>query len=259
MLSKARIKLIRSLRLIKFRTDEKLFLVEGDKLVREALSSTSNNLFKLHSIYGIASWLEKNQDIISPYKNAYYSISNKELKQISNLKNPNQAIAIVHLIYPDVKILNANKNLLIGLDNVQDPGNMGTIIRLADWYGIENILLSPGCADPFNPKVVQASMGSVFRVRMHEIDLTDWLGQVPKEYPIYGAVLEGDNIYKKKLSKKGIIVFGNESKGICKEVGSLISDAITIPRVGISEAGPESLNVSVALGIILSEFYRQSS
>ena len=259
MLSKSRIKLIRSLRLIKFRTEEKLFIVEGDKLVREALSPTSNKLFKLHSIYGNESWLEKNQDIIFPYKNVSYSISNKELDQISNLKKPNQVVALVNYVYPDIKTIDRNKNLLIGLDNVQDPGNMGTIIRLADWFGIDNILLSPGCADPFNPKVVQASMGSIFRIRMHEVDLTSWLSDVPKNYPVYGALLKGENIYRKKLSKKGIIIFGNESKGICEEVEDLISDAITIPRVGISDAGPESLNVAVSLGIIMSEFSRQNS
>lgn len=259
MLSKSRIKLIRSLRLIKFRAEEKLFIIEGDKLVREALSPTSNSLFKLHSIYGIESWMEKNQDIISSFKETCYSINNKELGQISNLKTPNQVIAIVHRIYPDVKTLSINKNLLIGLDNVQDPGNMGTIIRLADWFGIDNILLSPGCADPFNPKVVQASMGSIFRVRMHELDLIDWLSNLPKGYPVYGAVLRGADIYRKKLEKKGIIIFGNESQGICEDVEDLISDSITIPRVGLSENGPESLNVSVALGIILSEFYRQNS
>src|SRR5210317_1457825 len=159
MLSKSRIKLIRSLRLIKFRNEEKLFLVEGDKLVREALSPVSNKLFKLHSIYGIESWLEKNQDIISPHKDISHKVNNKELSQISSLKTPNQAIAILHYFYPDIKNINTDKNLVLGLDDVQDPGNLGTIIRLADWFGIDNVLLSPGCADPFNSKVVQASMG----------------------------------------------------------------------------------------------------
>jgi TrmH family RNA methyltransferase len=259
MLSKSRIKFIRSLRLTKFRFEEKLFIIEGDKLVREALNDKANSRFKIHSIYGLDSWLDQNQEIISPYLEITEQINNKELGQISNLKTPNRVLAIIHLIHPDFKAINTQSDRLIGLDNIQDPGNMGTIIRLADWFGIKDILLSPGCADPYNPKVVQATMGSIFRVKMHQIDLESWLEKIPAGFPVYGAILNGENIYNKKLSKKGIILFGNESQGLSTEIERLISEPITIPRGDKSDYGPESLNVSVALGIILSEFSRQNS
>ncbi len=259
MLSKSRIKFIRSLRLTKFRLEEKLFIIEGDKLVREALNDKANSRFKIHSIYGLDSWLDQNQEIISPYLEITEQINSKELGQISNLKTPNRALAIIHLVYPDFKAINTQYDRLIGLDNIQDPGNMGTIIRLADWFGIKDILLSPGCADPYNPKVVQATMGSIFRVKMHQIDLEAWLEKIPEGFPVYGAILNGENIYNKKLSKNGIILFGNESQGLSAEIERLVSEPITIPRGDKSDYRPESLNVSVALGVILSEFSRQNS
>ena len=259
MLSKSQIKFIRSLRITKARFAEKLFIIEGDKLVREALNEKANSRFKLHSIYVLDSWLEQNQEIILPYKEITVQINNKELSQISNLKTPNRVLALIHSIYPDFKTINIQEGQIIGLDNIKDPGNMGTIIRLADWFGIKDILLSPGCVDPYNPKVVQATMGSIFRVNLHQIDLEAWLEKTPENFPVYGAILNGENIYNKKLSKKGVILFGNESQGLSAELGKFINEAITIPRGDNSDVyGAESLNVSVALGVILSEFSRQN-
>ncbi len=259
MLSKSRIKFIRSLRLSKFRTREGLFIIEGDKLVREALDPVSNPNFRIHSLYALQSWLNENKNIIISFQELSNAISAQELSQISNLTTPNQVVALVHYYSPELQKIDIEQNLLIALDNVQDPGNLGTIIRLADWYGIKNILLSPGCADPLNPKVTQATMGSIFRIALHRTELDSWLKTLPKGFPVYGAVLNGDNLYQTKLSKGGVILMGNESKGIQTGLDKMISQPLTIPRINLRGPGPESLNVSVALGIILSEFSRQNS
>ena len=171
MLSKSLIKFIRSLRLSKFRIREKLFVIEGDKLVREALDPLTNSNFKIHSIYALQSWLEENHQITPPFKELTNSISSNELGLISNLTTPNQVVALVHGYSPEMNTSITEQGLLIALDNLQDPGNLGTIIRLADWYGIKNSVLSTGCADPFNPKVIQATMGSILRISLYRIDL----------------------------------------------------------------------------------------
>ncbi len=259
MLSKSLIKFIRSLSLSKYRTKEKIFIIEGDKLVKEALSSLSNPNFKIHSIFALQSWIDKNQKALISFKNLPQVITGRELDQISNLSTPNQVVALLHYDSPELQKLDLEKNLLIALDNIQDPGNLGTIIRLADWYGIKHILLSPGCADPFNPKVCQATMGSVFRIALHRTELDIWLKSLPEGFPVFGAILNGENIYQSKLSSRGVILMGNESRGIKDDLRKMISHPISIPRNNPLEPGPESLNVSVALGIILSEFSRQTS
>lgn len=259
MLSKSLIKFIRSLRLSKFRALEEVFVIEGDKLVREALDPLTNSNFKIHSIYALQSWIDENQKIIHPYKEITSSVTTHELGLISNLKTPNQALALVHANSPEINIKLIEEKLLIALDNVQDPGNMGTIIRLADWFGINNIILSPGCADPLNPKVIQATMGSIFRVSLYRKEIEPLIDSLPKEYPVYGAVLNGESIYNTKLSSQGIILMGNESRGISKRMEKSITHALTIPRADQTGPGPESLNVAVSLGIILSEFSRQIS
>ncbi len=259
MLSKTRLKFIRSFRLTKFRITEGIFIIEGDKLLSEALNPSSNPNFKIHSIYALQSWIDKNKELIAPFGVLVNSISEKELNQISQLKTPNQVLALVHGYGEDNKKIDSHNKLLIALDNIQDPGNLGTIIRLADWFGIKDILLSHGCADPFSPKVVQATMGSIFRIALHQIHLDSWLNDLPQEFPVYGAVLDGENLYKTKLNNKGVLLMGNESKGIQAELKKTISHPLTIPRGNLADSGPESLNVSMALGIILSEFNRQIS
>jgi len=259
MLSTSQIKLIRSLRLSKFRIREKLFVIEGDKLIKEALNPISNPNYKIHSIYALESWLGANRKIIRPFEKLSHSISNQNLKQISMLSTPNQVLALVHNYSSETDLPDVEKTLTIALDNIQDPGNMGTIIRLAEWYGVKNIIMSPGCSDPMNPKVVQATMGSIFRVNLKRQELGTWLKNLPKNVPVYGAVMDGANLYKTRLSSIGVILMGNESKGIQTELEEMISQPLTIPRAEQKGPGPESLNVSVALGIILSEFSRQTS
>lgn len=240
-LSKNKIKWIRSLHQKKHRDELGLYLVEGEKMVAEAIRYTKD-LIEL-----IAYTEDFNADISMEEK---YCISEKELEQISTLKTPNKAFAILR---KNKNITISSKNeLIIALDGVQDPGNMGTILRIADWYGVKNIVCSKNTVECYNPKVVQASMGAIFRVQTHYVDLKEWLSNYG--LPIYGALLEGENIYKKTELPTGILLMGNEGKGISEELIPLITDPISIPRFGDAE----SLNVSVATGILVSEFKRRN-
>lgn len=236
-----------------------MFIIEGEKLVNEALNPESNKSFRVQGIYGLQAWIDKNKEIIKPLGNIVNPISAKELAQISTLKTPNQVLAIVQATIQNTEQPGFLKKLIIALDNIQDPGNLGTIIRMADWFGIKNIILSPGCADPYSPKVVQATMGSIFRVVLHHQDLDSWLKSLPGDFPVYGAVLNGENLYKTHFSDKGVIIMGNESKGIQPDLQKYIRHPLTIPRGKTEGPGPDSLNVSMALGIILGEITRQFS
>ena len=156
----------------------------------------------------------------------------------------------------DIKKINPDSGPVLCLDGLQDPGNVGTIIRIADWFGLPYLVLGANCADPFSPKVVQASMGSIFRVSVFETKLEEYLDSLPGSLPVYGAVMDGKNIYRQNPERKSILILGNESHGISPEIQEKINVRITIPPSDETRPGPESLNVSVACGIILSEFFR---
>lgn len=238
-LSKNKIKWIRSLHLKKQRDELGLFIVEGEKMVHEALK------FSIDSIETIIHTLEFD---LTDFKGETYQIANKELEQISTLKTPNKAFAILRQ-KRESPVINKEK-LIIALDGIQDPGNLGTILRIADWYGISDIVCSKNTVDYYNPKVVQASMGAIFRVQVHYLDLADWLSNC--SLTIYGALLEGRNIYTDKNLKNGVLLMGNEGNGISSDLLPLITHPISIPRFGEAE----SLNVSVATAILVSEFKR---
>ena len=232
MLTKNQFKLIRSLSLKKNRQKHGLFIVEGDKLVNEVLSSD----WEVEGIYATKEWLGENAIIIS----------NNDLIRISSLKTPNKVVAVVKIKKSSFYI---NSNTVLALDGVKDPGNLGTIIRLADWFGIEDIICSDDCVDYLNPKVVQSSMGSFTRVNLHYTSLIDALKKY-SDYKLFMTVLNGTPLSEMTNSDKKIIVMGSESNGISKEVLELKSEKITIPKSKSSKA--ESLNVSVAAAIILS-------
>ena len=232
MLTKNQIKLIRSLSIKKNRQKHGLFIVEGEKLVNEVLSSD----WQVESIYATKEWLGENAIIIS----------NNDLIRISSQKTPNKVVAIVKI---KKNSLDINSNTVLALDGVKDPGNLGTIIRLADWFGSEDIICSDDCVDYLNPKVVQSSMGSFTRVNMHYTSLIDALKKY-SDYKLFMTVLNGTPVKKMTNTNKKIIVLGSESKGISDEVLDLGNEKITIPKSKFSKA--ESLNVSVAAAIILS-------
>ncbi len=238
MLTKSSVKLIRSLKQKKFRDKHKLFVVEGEKSIREFLK----NGYKAQYLLSLK---ELNEDNISAI-----SVSEKELKDLSNLKNPSGTLAVFEINNsPIPKKLDA---FYYALDGVRDPGNLGTIIRLADWYGITHIFCSKDCVDAYNPKVVQATMGSLARVNVHYVDLLDFLKTFKGN--IFGTFMEGENIYKVNLQPEGMLVLGNEGNGISHNIEKQCTQKLSIPQFG-KEHATESLNVAIAAAIVTSCFY----
>lgn len=238
-LSKNKIKWIRSLQLKKNRDDLGLFLVEGEKMVAEAIRDFPEMIEEVYSTTEINA---------QKFGKKIELISETELAQISTLKTPNKSLAILRKA-KNKDIVNS-KGLILALDGVQDPGNMGTILRTADWFGIDTVVCSEDTADIYNPKVIQASMGSMLRMNVIYTSLEHYLASC--ELPIYGALLEGENVYHRSLEKVGVLVMGNEGKGIRSTIKTYINTPIHIPGFGKAE----SLNVAVATGILLSEFKR---
>ena len=253
MISKNQIKFVRSLHQAKFRRTENLFIAEGPKIISELLISK----FSVKTIYAYTDWILENKKRL-PEKVEIFEVNNKELQRISTLVTPNQVLAIVSKPNFDTPNTSQPEDLTIILDDIKDPGNMGTIIRTADWYGIHHIICSENSVDIFNPKVIQASMGSVSRVSVNYLNLSEFLSQLPNEVNVYGALLEGKDIYKTKLVNKGYLLIGSESHGISEELKNFVTDKITIPPFSHESVGAESLNASVATAIICSEFRRQS-
>lgn len=241
MVSKNQIKLITSLQQKKYRKQEQLFFAEGVKVVQELLHSN----FELQDLF------TTKQDFLTVPKNKVHAISEVELKKISALTTPNTCLAVFKI--PKVKEM-VEKGLIVVLDDVRDPGNLGTIIRLCDWFGIETLFCSEESVDIYNPKVVQATMGSISRVNVVYGNLETFLSQT--KLPVFGTFMDGNNIYQEELPKEGIIIMGNEANGISTSVEKLVSERIAIPRFGNLQV-TESLNVATATAIILSEFKRK--
>jgi TrmH family RNA methyltransferase len=262
MLTKSRLSLLRALRQKKFRNEHGLFVAEGDKLVPEILQSS----FSVETVFATEDWLKENSKIAKKAGESV-SVTKDELTRISSLVTPQRVLAVVKMPHfkLDEKALLNNYSLL--LDGIRDPGNLGTIIRIADWFGIHDIICSPDSAEAWNPKVVQASMGSLLRVRIHEMEPVKFLENLEKSAEsakmkmpaVYGTFLEGENIYKTTFNASGVIVIGNEANGISRETEKFIGKKITIPLVPgeTKEAGrPESLNAAVATAIVCAEVRR---
>lgn len=240
MLSKNQIRFIRSLKKKKFRQAHQLFLAEGIKVVEELINSS----FSIHKLYATES-----------YSNPYHIsdievISEKELHLISDFSNPNQIMGVFEI--PSPKDLD-KQGITVVLDEINDPGNLGTIIRLCDWFGIKQLVCSQNTVDCFNQKVVQASMGSLKRVNINYVDLVEYLTKETRT--IYGTFLNGEDIYSSKLDQNAVLVLGNEANGISNQIEKLIDTKITIPQFG-EQQDTESLNVAMATAICLSEFKR---
>lgn len=255
MISKNSIKLIKSLANKKNRIKENLFVVEGDKMVAEALISK----FVVEKLYATNSFIVKNKPIIKNEK-LVNEVTREDIVKSSLLKNPQNSIALCKL--PDKKELpiKIDSDLGIYLDEVQDPGNLGTIIRICDWFGIEHLFCSPKTADMFNPKVIQSSMGSFCRVNVWYIAFEPVVELASKsEMKVLGAFLHGENIYAQKYYSRILLVMGNEGNGISADVEKMIDKRIKIPEFNKNPKSAESLNVSVATAIICSEFKRQTN
>ena len=247
MLSKNQLKLINALEQKKQRKKNGLFLVQGEKNVGELFNSD----FVIKHLFATATYITSHSAVLSEHHlvNLIVEVSEEALKKAGTLLSNNSVLAIVECKETQVPIIRGNELILV-LDQVRDPGNLGTIIRAADWYGIENIVCSPDCADFYNPKVIAATMGSFARVNVSNANLVEYLREQSK--PIYGAFLEGKNLHNATLSKSAFIVMGSESHGISEAVSAVITDKITIPTFGQAE----SLNVAMATGIILDNFKR---
>lgn len=248
MLSKNKIKYIRSLELKKNRKEEQVFIAEGHKLVDDLLGHFSCRL-----ILATPDWLTKHTEVIA---DEIVEVSQDELSRVSSLKTPQDVLAIFEQPNYTVDIHVVSDSLCLALDDVQDPGNLGTIIRLADWFGIEHIFCSFGTVDVYNPKTIQATMGALARVKIHYCHLPSLLASLG-ELPIYGTFLDGENIYAETLSPHGLIIMGNEGNGISPEVASCVNKRLLIPNYPPQRETSESLNVATATAIICAEFRRR--
>lgn len=251
MLSKALQKRISALENKKQRKESGLFVAEGGKTVLDLLNAG----LKAEKLIATTEWLQEHElqagyDVVE--------VSNSEMKQISFQQTPQGVLGIFHQPKHNADFSAPQHELCLALDNVQDPGNLGTIVRIADWFGIENIFCSVGTADIYNPKTIQATMGAIARVKIHYVDLPAFITSIKDKAPVYGTFLDGDDIYRKELKNNGLIIMGNEGNGISKECAGHVTERLLIPNYPAGRETSESLNVSVATAIICSEFRRRN-
>lgn len=247
MISKNKIKYIRSLELKKNRNKEGKFVAEGFKVVDDLLALQPADL-----IVATGEWLQGKH---FGAETEVIEVTNEELKKVSFLQHPQQVLAVFRQATSGDYSINTSE-LSLALDGVQDPGNLGTIIRIADWFGITHIYCSQDTADVYNPKVVQATMGSIARVKVEYGDLLGLVESLPADVPVYGTLLDGDNIYQQKLENRGLIVMGNEGKGISPALAKKVNHKLLIPNFPEGRATADSLNVAIATAITCSEFRR---
>lgn len=246
-MTKAEIQLVRSLADKRGRAEHGLFLAEGEKLIGE-LRASHLRVRKIYALEGIFAGEEV--EVVTP----------RDMERLSQLKTPSNSVALVEIPHYRLKTAELRNRLTLALDEVQNPGNVGTIIRLADWFGIRDILCSEGTADCFNPKVVQATMGAILRVRVHYTPLAPLLAEAAAGgIPVYGTFLEGENIYAGELSPTGIVVMGNEGRGVTEAVARSVTRKLFIPPWPAGRRGSESLNVAMATGIVCAEFRRRTA
>lgn len=249
MISKATIKRIHALEMRKYRKNERLFVAEGPKLVNELYMS-----MKPVYVAALPEWIASNANLLN--NTTYDTLTPEELQKASLLMHPQQVIALFQIPENELNPDLLKDELILMLDGVQDPGNLGTIARVADWFGIRHIICSPDTADIYNPKAVQATMGALARVKFYYTELAMVLSQYSG--PIYGTFLDGNNIYKEELSRNGIIVMGNEGKGISQRTREMINRRLLIPNYPEGTLTTESLNVAIATSIVCAEFRRRN-
>ncbi|MCI6161700.1 MAG: RNA methyltransferase [Prevotella sp.] len=250
MISKNLMKYVRALETKKGRKKEGAFVAEGPKVTADLMNvATPIKLIATDDWFG---------EMHLPPHESRVVVSEEELKKISFLQHPQRVMGVFPLPDDHVEDADFKNKLYMALDGVQDPGNLGTIIRIADWFGIESIFCSHETADAFNPKVVQATMGSIARVKIIYTELNDLMGNLPKGTPVYGTFLDGKNIYDEMLDGHGIIVMGNEGKGISDELSTRINRRLLIPNYPENRPTADSLNVAVATAITCAEFRRRA-
>lgn len=252
-LSKNKLKWIRSLSQKKYRDAENCFLAEGHKAIEELSASFSLRLLLITPTHALSS-------IVLDHAAEVIIVNQKELEQASCLKTPQDCLAVFEkpTTLSEARTPAPN-HLVLALDGVQDPGNLGTIIRLADWFGIGNVYCSCDCADAFSPKTVQATMGALARVKCHSLNLSEWLSRLPADTPIFGTFLDGENVYEKELPCGGVVIMGSEGRGVSPEVAHWVNERLYIPPFPPTSSTVESLNVAIATAVICAEFRRQNN
>ncbi|MBE0651877.1 MAG: RNA methyltransferase [Bacteroidales bacterium] len=248
MISKAKIKFLQSLRQNKFRKEYNVFLAEGNINVCDFLKGS----LTVKEVYGTSEWIGKNKGLLK--NTSFEEVSSAELERITALKNPSEVVALIEKPAYTLPDLTQLQNYLLALDDLRDPGNLGTIIRTADWFGIQDIVCSGETVDAFNPKVVQATMGSLARVRVHYTSLEEYFGRKPADLKIYGATLSGVPFETVSKPGKGILLIGSEAHGISQTLYPFIDEQIRIPSA--PNSGAESLNAAVATALVCYEFTR---
>lgn len=231
------------------RRESGLFKAEGTKCVLDTL-----NDFTLEYLIASHSWIEEHHEACECMNGGLLlEASRADLERVSHLSTAPDVVAVYHIPVHQLKIEQLKESLIIALDDIQDPGNLGTIVRLADWFGIDDIICSRATADIYNPKSVMATMGAIGRVKVHYTDLASTLERMGKMMPLYGTFLNGNNLFHESLTTNGVVVMGNEGRGISTDIGALIQRRLTIPS-GRESGGSESLNVAMATSIVISQF-----
>jgi RNA methyltransferase, TrmH family len=254
MITRNKAKLINALRIPKYRKKYGLFVAEGTKLILELLQSD----FGIDEIYATSDWIKQHREAFRHVDHLVIRVEQKDIDAVSSLSTPPNVMAIINIPEREIKPVLFSDAPTIMLDGINDPGNLGSIIRSADWFGIPQIVCSENTVDAYHPKVVQASMGSIFRLRIYEADLMKVLSSKAEDIPAYGAFMDGKNIHHTHLNPNGIYIIGSESHGISPELTKLINHRIAIPRYSRDDKSfeTESLNAAVAAAIILAEMRR---
>lgn len=258
MISISKSKLIRSLDRKKSREQNKLFVVEGVKMVEELLNSSEKNTPEVKEIFATGEWIKLYGERL-PNKISLNEASEQELRKVSHLVSPQQVLALVKIPVHELDPAELSSELVLGLEAIRDPGNLGTIIRTADWFGIKYIVCTPDSVDLYNPKVVQATMGAVARTRVYYTDLLPLL-QDPalSQKPIYGTFPEGENIYEAHIETAPLFLFGNESSGLSAQYDKIMKARLSIPSYAGKGGGPESLNLASSVAVVCSEIKRRT-
>jgi TrmH family RNA methyltransferase len=259
MIPPSKMKLIRSLGTGKYRDRHKLFLVEGHKMVWEALNGPSLQPYQVEELIATPGWIGQYGDLLKEKGTKVTQATGEEIRKVSNLVTPQPVIALLHIPEIPLDPEGLRSDLVIGLESVRDPGNLGTIIRTAEWFGIRRILCTPDTVDLYNPKVVQATMGSLLRVRVHYVDLVSLLRDpVMAGKAVYGTFLSGRSIYEKPLEPAPLVLFGNEANGLTEKWNPFLKARISIPSYADETSATESLNVASAVAVVCSELRRAS-
>lgn len=247
-------KFVHSLEQKKIRYQERLFVAEGPKVVSDLLQVSAPRF-----IIATEAWLRDEAGIRDLQDTTVVETTDEELRKVSFLQHPQQVLGVFPMMDDQAEACMPDTQLSLALDGVQDPGNLGTIIRIADWFGIEHIFCSQSTADLYNPKVVQATMGSIARVKVCYTDLVRLIDRLPRDYPVYGTLLDGADLYAQPLTPHGLIVMGNEGNGISPEVARKVSHRLLIPNYPAGRPTADSLNVAIATAITCAEFRRRNT